>query len=274
MLSFSEKLPAVEVPEAEYQRLLGFPADRQLEGRSQELVELTRRWYAAHGRPWIYAIDTGEVELRSEQLQLGGVTFSSAPLHRRFATAQVDRAMLVAVSAGPECEGKAQELWQEGKPDEYFFMEAYGSAVVEQLIAAANYRICAQVEPAGFMALPHYSPGYSGWDVADQIRLWELFSRAGLHLLPGALEVFDTGMLRPKKSLLAVVGLTANRAQAAEWSGSVACENCCLSGCTFRRAAYRRARSNGELPLKSSAIRSQPKAEPGPDTHESHDQTL
>lgn len=257
MLSFSEHVSGVEVQEAEYQRLLGFPANRTLEGRSLELAEQTRNWFAQHGRPWIYAGDAGAVSFSNGRLQLGGMEFTSQRLHERVADTEANRALLVAVSAGPECEARAQELWQEGKPDEYFFMEVFGSAVVEQLIAVANHRICGRAEAAGLVALPHYSPGYSGWDVADQPRLWKLFCRAGSPDLPGPLEVFETGMLRPKKSLLAVVGIAANRAPAATRTLVVACETCCLPGCAYRRAPYRRARTNGELPLKSSAIRSQ-----------------
>ena len=57
--------------------------------------------------------------------------------------------------------------------------------------------------------LPHYSPGYPEWDIAEQPRA------AGADpperptiACPAELEVLDSGMLRPKKSLLAVFGLT------------------------------------------------------------------
>ncbi len=49
-------------------------------------------------------------------------------------------------------------------------------------------------------------PGVSGWDIAEQSRLLELFQGAGN--FPGNLEALESGALRPKKSLLAVFGLT------------------------------------------------------------------
>ena len=55
--------------------------------------------------------------------------------------------------------------------------------------------------------LPHYSPGYPEWDIAEQAALLALLT-ASAAPLPGPLEVLDSGMLRPKKSLLAVFGLT------------------------------------------------------------------
>ena len=56
--------------------------------------------------------------------------------------------------------------------------------------------------------LPHYSPGYPEWDIAEQPRLLELIRRARAARCPAAVEVLESGMLRPKKSLLAVFGLT------------------------------------------------------------------
>ena len=55
--------------------------------------------------------------------------------------------------------------------------------------------------------LPHYSPGYPEWDIAEQPRLFELL-KLGAAKTPCAIEVLESGMLRPKKSLLAVFGVT------------------------------------------------------------------
>ena len=51
----------VQVDDQEYFRLLGFPRGHQLEGRALELAQWTRTWYAAHGRPWVYARDRKSV---------------------------------------------------------------------------------------------------------------------------------------------------------------------------------------------------------------------
>ena len=57
--------------------------------------------------------------------------------------------------------------------------------------------------------LPHYSPGYQEWDVAEQPRLLTLLKETRSEQFPAPIEVFETGMLRPKKTLLAVFGLIA-----------------------------------------------------------------
>jgi len=238
MLELFEPHPVVDVQEPEYQRLLGFPKNYSMKGRMRELADAARQWYAENGRPWFYARQINALELASGKLHVGGTEFSSKQLHDQFAGAQADSAVLVAVSAGRECEEYAQQLWRESKPDEYFFIEIFGSAVVEQLIAVASGHICGWADHNGSAALPHYSPGYSGWDISDQVKLWNLIRQSGTAHLDGRLGVLETGMLRPKKSLLAVMGVTRNLEKARGPAKWVPCENCSLPQCQYRRAPY------------------------------------
>lgn len=231
--------PDIGVQESEFKRLLGYPARHVLEGRARELADATREWYAKHGKPWVYLRQVDGLELTNGQLRLGGGIFPSKQLHDLFSAGEAHTALVAAVSAGPECEEKARQFWHEGKPDEYFFMEMYGSAVVEHLIMGAGGRICGWAEQNEMTVLPHYSPGYSGWDVADQLGLWELIRPQNGRPLPGTLKVMDTGMLRPKKSLLAVFGVTRRLDLARKFSNLVPCENCSLPGCPYRRAPYK-----------------------------------
>ena len=89
--------------------------------------------------------------------------------------------------------------------------------------------------------LPHYSPGYPEWDVAEQPRLLELIKRTQRQAFPSPLEVFETGMLRPKKALLAVFGVTRHTERLGSIANLVPCENCSFGPCQYRRAPYRRA---------------------------------
>lgn len=233
MTEWIEAHPEVEVPTAAYQRLLGHPSGYPLEGRSMELADWARAWYAEHGRPWVYAREVGSAATDGVSVDLGGVRFHSDALRRRFERAAADRAVLAAVSAGPEIEREAQRLWREEKPDEYYFLEVLGSVVVERLTAMIGDRLCAWAEREGTAVLPHYSPGYPGWDIAEQSRLLGLLSGAGK--LPGALEALESGALRPKKSLLAVFGLTRQTGGVRPLSEVVACETCSLPACQYRR---------------------------------------
>ena len=246
---------AVDVLPEEYVRLLGYPRGWVLEGRALELAEWAREWYAQHGRPWFYARQAESFALVGDSIHIDGAQFTSKRMQTTLQQAGAHSVILVAVSAGPEAEEEAQRRWAEGKPDEYFFLEIFGSAVVESLIASTGARLCAWAEQHGMAVLPHYSPGYPEWDVAEQPRLLRLMERGQRQPFPSPLEVFDTGMLRPKKTLLAVFGVTRHTDRLQSVSNLVPCENCSFGPCQFRRVPYRRApRPWGELPVRAQAL--------------------
>ena len=228
----------VEVQPAEYYRLLGYPRDFLPAGRACELAEAAREWYRANGRPWTHAREVDCLEVADGTMRIDGVEFASRRLQQSLREAEAHTAVLVAASAGPEAEEQAQRLWRDDKPDEYFFLEVFASAVVEQLVTEAGARLCAAAESDGMAVLPHYSPGYSEWDISEQVLLLPLLGG-----LPGPLETMESGALRPKKSQLAVFGITRDARYLGRLSGMLPCENCSFGPCRFRRAPYRRVRA-------------------------------
>lgn len=239
MLEFFDLHPDVNVQESEYKRLLGFPNQHELAGRSRELANWARQWYTENAKPWVYAREAGELKTANDELRIGGTGFTSKRFHDQLTETEAHEAVLVAVSAGKECEEKARELWKESRPDEYFFLEIFGSAVVEHLVTTTGARICVWAEENGMAVLPHYSPGYSGWDVSEQTKLWNLIRQNNSGEFPAELQVMETGMLRPKKSLLAVFGVTRRLDKVRSLAGLIPCENCSFSPCQYRRATYK-----------------------------------
>jgi hypothetical protein len=244
MIELASTSPDVEVQPAEYKRLLGYPPRRALSPRARRLARWARAWYAEQGRPWTYARQAANLEISAGSVLVDGVPLASGRLQQTLTEADAHGVVLVAVSAGPEIEQEAHRAWQEGKPDEYFFLETFGSAVVEQLATTVGAGLCAWADGQGMAVLPHSSPGYSGWDVAEQPRLLELIRQTREHALPGHVDVLDSGMLRPKKSLLAVFGLTRHVDRVGRLSELVPCEACSFQPCQYRRRPY--ARANGQ----------------------------
>ncbi len=259
-LEFLDTRPDINVLESEYKRLLGFPAAYILEHRSRELADWARDWYAKHGRAWVYARET-HFELGDASVRVNGTALSSKRLRDQLHEAEANRAVMTVVSAGRECEEKARELWLEDKPDEYFFLEVYGSAVVEHLVTHTGARLCAWAESRGAAILPHYSPGYSGWDVRDQRGLYDLVCGGLDDRFPQRIQVLDSGMLDPKKTLLAVFGCTNRLDKVRSLAGLVPCENCSFSPCQFRRVPFRES-----LPGLEDVARLQPNPRPVTDS--------
>lgn len=239
MIELLDTLPDVNVQPAEYKRLLGYPRHGVLSGRARELADWARAWYAKNGRPWVYARQADSLQLAHGVLVIDGVTFNSREMLSNLQQAKTGSVILAAVSAGPQVADEAQRLWRDGKPDEYFFLEIYGSAVVEHLVMMTGARLCAWADGQGLAVLPHYSPGYPQWDISEQARLLELIKRTREnHTLPSTLDVMESGMLRPKKSLLAVFGLTAHTDDVKRLTDLVPCQNCSLNNCPYRRVPY------------------------------------
>lgn len=241
MFELIDTHPDVNVQEAEYIRLLGYPRGHALEGRPLELAYWARQWYMQHGKPWVYARKVEQFEVDRDRVMVEGTIFSSEKLRDQLLEAHADDAFLVAASAGKECEEMARKLWLEEKPDEYFFLETFGSAVVEHLIANTGFRFCEWADRQQCAILPHYSPGYPGWDVSDQQQLMNVIVKGRTNVFPGELQVLQTGMLNPKKSLLAVFGVTPDVAGVRRLTSLIPCSNCSLPSCQYRRVPYRKA---------------------------------
>src|SRR5579871_797358 len=239
MIEIVDTAPEVNVQPAEYRRLLGYPPDHDCSERALELSRWARDWYAHHGRPWTYAREVGDVVMNGDGIQLERVSFHSKPLQEKLEKAGAHGVFLVAAGAGDALEQEAQRLWEEGKPDEYFFLEVYGSAVVEHLNQMAGARLCAWAEEQGMAVLPHYSPGYPQWDIGEQGRLLELIGMSGERGLPDRLEALPSGALRPKKSQLSVFGFTRHTEQVRRLTELIPCESCLYVGCQYRRVPNR-----------------------------------
>ena len=86
--------------------------------------------------------------------------------------------------------------------------------------------------------LPHYSPGYVGWDIEDQDSLYQLFHDGPENLFSKRLTLLSSGMLKPKKSLIGLFGITQKENIAPEANTLIPCEQCSLGNCAFRRKEY------------------------------------
>jgi hypothetical protein len=192
MIAFCETRPDVNVAVREYVRLLGYPHGWKMEGRALELADGARGWYAEFGRPWVVA-------------------------------QEAEDSVMVVASAGPEVVAASRRLWREDKPDEAFFLHAFGAAVVERIFGGARVRIDEFVRPRGLTVRAGYSK------IADARSLLRELS------LPCPVEVLDSGMLRPELSQLGALRLVALAEGVGPAAEHVPCGACGFTPCQFRR---------------------------------------
>ncbi len=228
------------VPAAELRRLLGYPPGRRPDARVSSLTNKAADWYERHGRPWTYVRYAGIEKIDQTGVRLGGGRLlRGRELAASLQEAEAATVAVAAVSAGPGADEQVAHLWAQELPDESFVLDAYCSAITERLVAHAGNLISGKAATTGRRCLPHRSPGYGDWPLSDQAVLGGLLVDDSPQPLPGPLKVLRSGMLWPKKSLLAVFGLTPHLERAPERTASPPCSNCDWTPCAFRRTALR-----------------------------------
>ena len=221
--------------EIEFYRLLGYPPNHEVSGRSLERIEQALQWYHSEGDPEIYSRPVSIKEFLEQQIVLEtSVTLESRVLARRLRTAGASALVIVALSAGAAVDARCEHLWRSDRPDEAWALERLSAAVVGQLVRFTHARLCQIYEQTGHSVTSHYSPGYTGWELSEQHKLFEILTE-GKHST-GSFEILDSGMLRPKNSLLTAFAVTD---QGAEPTSGVPCRSCSFTPCAYRRARYR-----------------------------------
>ncbi len=183
---------------------MGLPACAELDERLEALFEQARSWYSQHGEPWTEARQVSIVRIVYDVIHLDhGLQLSSVLLARGLANAGAHALVVVAISAGQAVDKQISLLWETDRVDEAMFLNAYAIATVEHLRWQMGDQLRRTLGKSQTTVLPHYSPGYDGWDLADQARLFRLLESDSLPL-----ELLPSGGLVPSKSTLAAYGLT------------------------------------------------------------------
>ncbi|HVO13436.1 MAG TPA: vitamin B12 dependent-methionine synthase activation domain-containing protein [Vicinamibacteria bacterium] len=128
-------------------------------------------------------------------------------------------------TAGPGMERRARQLVAEGDPFTGFIADALASLVVERAADLIEDRVRDHAERCGLHLTNRYSPGYCGWRVEEQQKLFSL-------LPPGfcGVRLSDSSLMQPIKSVSGIIGLgrTVHRR-------AYACHLCDLESCLYRR---------------------------------------
>ena len=228
---------ASSVDERDYARLLGYPKKRIPEGAISKLAATSRRWYQEHGGPAAFACALEIVEIAAARIDLaGGLVLSSPVLAGRLRAGEATALIAAVVTAGPEVDDRARDLWNEERPDESYLLERFGVAVAERLAVWTADELRHRVVENGRDLLPGYSPGYDGWPLEDQPALFSALAGNEGRGPIGELRVLDSGMLTPKSSLLAVFGVTSRPELAERLWNRHKCSWCSLESCGFRHS--------------------------------------
>jgi hypothetical protein len=223
------------VSDVEYKRLLSLPRSRELQGDLLERANRARQWYSDHGRPFVASVRKEIIHISHGEIRLAdGATVHAEDLTERFSNGDAHALIAIAATAGKEVSEEVTKHWQEGRPDEGFFLDRFAAGVTEQLIHWSSAFLCRAMEPSQETLLQHHSPGCGHWDLSEQHTLMRLFSSIAQI---GPIRLLPSSALDPQYSVLAVMGVTHHKNSGTEKSICTICE---LHPCDFRRAPYRK----------------------------------
>jgi hypothetical protein len=197
----------------------------------QGIVDRGEALWAAEGGYVVYP--ALEVDRAAHRLRVGGETFQV----EKVVCGQLSRATSVAVflcTVGPGIAEVMAEQMAAGDPFTSLVASWMGSLAVERVVDRLQAALAERVAPRGLRITNRYSPGYCGWHVSEQQKLFRL-------LPPGlcGVRLTDTSLMQPIKSVSGFIGL-GERAVFNPYT----CDLCELEDCitrTVRVARERRA---------------------------------
>jgi hypothetical protein len=153
---------------------------------------------------------------------------------KRIVYNQIKKSDSVAVflcTAGEEIGMQSRRAMQERDLLRGFVYDIVGSEIVEAAADIMQAELKKEVISTGRKITNRYSPGYCGWDVAEQHKLFELVpdNFCGIRLTDSALMV-------PVKSVSGIIGIGENVKY-----NSYTCNLCDLKDCIYRKAREKKA---------------------------------
>jgi hypothetical protein len=109
-------------------------------------------------------------------------------------------------TAGSEFEQYQQRLKQENDLLRTFLADALGSVIAERCADRMEESLQDSIDKLHWHRTNRFSPGYCGWHVSEQQRLFSLFPTAN----PCGIRLTDSSLMIPIKSVSGIIGIGKN----------------------------------------------------------------
>lgn len=134
-------------------------------------------------------------------------------------------AALFICTAGQEAGDRSRRAMKDGDLLRGYVYDVIGSEIAENAAERMQDSLRAAAAASGMNITNRFSPGYCGWDVAEQHKLFSFFpdNYCGITLT-------DSALMNPVKSVSGIIGL-GNRVRLREYP----CRQCGEMNCIYRR---------------------------------------
>ncbi len=131
-------------------------------------------------------------------------------------------------TAGPGIEEYSRKLMKEDNTIEGYLMDVIGSETVEASMNYSQDLFEEMMKDIGLKITNRYSPGYCGWHVSEQHKLFSLLPEQFCDI-----KLKESALMLPIKSVSGIIGIGKN----AEKKGYT-CDNCDQENCVYRKGKF------------------------------------
>ncbi len=162
----------------------------------------------------------------ADRIEAGGERLNIPDIGRLWG--DIDSVGAGICTAGEALETRVRELFDARELPLAVMLDSVGSAAVESLAEYANDLLCQSAIAESIKVTNRISPGYAGWDTAEQAALFQLCSGD-----PIGVALNSACFMTPEKSISFLVGLGAD-ANVDHYFTQ--CRRCWMRDCSYRRA--------------------------------------
>lgn len=128
-------------------------------------------------------------------------------------------------TAGPGIENMAMKLMSDGNQIDGYMLDMIGSEVVEAAVDKMHKLLVEEMKEIGLGITNRYSPGYCGWGVSEQKKLFNFFPKDFC-----GIKLHESCLMTPIKSISGIIGIGPD-VQFQDYN----CAHCELENCIYRK---------------------------------------
>lgn len=211
----------LQIPSSEIYEAMGYKDSIPDQMVIEEIDALLRR-IAPLLRPRLFFFITdGILDIEKETLTVQNTVFSIGKTIARQLRGSEAFAFFAA-TAGVEFEAFQHTLQLEDDMVKIYIADSLGSIIAEKTADCMENSLQAFIQSDGWQHTNRYSPGYCGWHVSEQQKLFSLFPVAS----PCGIELTDSSLMIPIKSVSGVIGVGSSVRKLEYTCGLCTYENC------------------------------------------------
>ena len=198
---YSELLPGTDTLAG----VMGYLPGTAPEPVTDLIAELSEELLAAgEARAEYLVFDKVRTDTANKSIEFEGVVFNVRPI----IFSQMKKAegvVLFICTAGRDVGERSRNSMKEGDLLRGYVYDVIGSEVAESAAGRMQAELKVSMAERGFSITNRFSPGYCGWDVAEQHKLFTFF--------PGnycGISLNDSALMNPVKSVSGMIGIGRN----------------------------------------------------------------